>query len=67
MFAQLKFLYPYAFQVTNWVNNMSKFESLEKYFLKVISKEGFFHFQVSIIFFSQTIQYFGFRLSTGNH
>ena len=42
---------PYAFQVTNWVNNMSKFESLEKYFLKVISKEGFFHCQVRIIFF----------------
>ena len=25
---------PYAFQVTNWVNNMSKFESLEEYFLQ---------------------------------
>ena len=38
-----------------------------KVFLEVISKEGFFHCQVRIIFFSQIIQYFGFRLSTGNH
>ena len=51
MFAQLKFLYPYAFQVTNWVNHMSKFESLEKYFLKQFLKKVFFIVRYVSFFF----------------